>query len=134
MSVKHRLLRIEQTIPFEDVIASWSSTRNDWMKRVVQGARSISLLAALTLELLNALTPSGVDSYWSDWEEYHAAREQLHGIALSSGATADGENLVRWVSDLEWRTMPQPQPTEGKTRGVKGPALVLGIGEERAAS
>lgn len=137
MSLKYRLLRIEQRIPFEDVTESWGSVREDWVRHVIIAAKTASLLAAEVVTLLDALTPSGADSYWSR-DAFKAVRADFDSISLGSTPDLLGINLQSMIAEVEKRveigkvrvSSTRPPPVEKKG---KGRPLVLPLGEDGPA-
>jgi hypothetical protein len=127
MSAKFRILRLEQSIPFEDVVMSWAHKREGWVKTVIKAAGSAKLLAAQLLELLDALIPASQTHYWSSVDAFKVARSRVWSIA--TGATPDplGRNLQPLLHDLESKAAPYPK---AKGKGVKGLPYALDIGDE----
>ena len=97
MSVAHKLLNIETSIAYEDVDASWKFSREVWMCDVVQAGSEPHKLAALTLQLLSALTPGCIEYYWSKPAAFQQLSEVCKGLANTSRSTRDAEAAIMSV-------------------------------------
>jgi hypothetical protein len=96
MSLSYRLGEIESAIPYADVQAKWASTSRDkWLANVLQHHGNGVKMAELTMELLDAFTPSCKDFLWKDDEGgFKRMREACQRVKTSSmkkGASAGKE-------------------------------------------
>ena len=102
MSVPNKLLSIETNIAYEDVDASWKFSREAWMCDVVQAGSEPHKLAALTLQLLSALTPGCIEYYWSKPADFRQLSEVCKGLANTSRSTRDaGAAIMSVMVELE---------------------------------
>ena len=129
MSLRYRLLSIENTVPFEDVVNSWRKKRTDWINSTKDAGHSASLLAKRALELIDALTPVAQDEYWPEDKALAAAREGLRSIAGGKQNDPLGRKLQLLFTDLEKRLISPPPPSEVELMGPGTPKL-LDIGDE----
>lgn len=98
-SLGYRLSEIERAVPYQDVRPAWAkNSRHSWVVKTFKQANSASKLAELTLELLDALTPSCIKYLWPEDEDgFSKMRETLLKVSSSKGKDASIKNTLASV-------------------------------------
>jgi hypothetical protein len=98
-SLGYRLSEIERAVPYQDVRPAWAkNSRHSWVVKTFKQAGSASKLAELTLELLDALTPSCIKYLWPEDEDgFSKLRETLLKVSTSKGKDASIKNTLASV-------------------------------------
>lgn len=121
-SLGYRLSEIERAVPYQDVRPAWAkNSRHSWVVKTFKQAGSASKLAELTLELLDALTPSCIKYLWPEDEDgFSKLRESLLKVSTSKGKDASIKNTLASV-----RAKKRPSGHVALTRKMRGRAGVL---------
>lgn len=90
MSLSYRLGEIEGAIPYEDVNPKWAKTsREKWLRALLQHGKNGTKLAELAIELLDAFTSACKEFLWDDDEGGFArVREQCARAAIAPAKKA----------------------------------------------
>ena len=129
MSLPHRLLAIETAIAFEDVHDSWRFAREAWLCEVVAAAREPQTLAALTLQLLGALTAGCIAHYWKQPARFKKLTETAAQLARST-RDSTGAAVKAVIAELEAAITP-PDDADGDVSLRKAAASgVVGLGPD----
>jgi hypothetical protein len=121
-SLGYRLSEIERAVPYQDVRPAWAkNSRHSWVVKTFKQAGSASKLAELTLELLDALTPSCIKYLWPEDEDgFSKLRESLLKVSTSKGKDASIKNTLASV-----RAKKRPSGHVALPRKMRGRAGVL---------
>lgn len=98
MSISYRLSEIEGAIPYSDVHKSFSQKRVSWLKATLEHHQNAYRLAELTLELIDAFTPSCIGFLWpEDPEGYTRLRDSCVRIPTATPIKAKAAKDLREV-------------------------------------
>lgn len=118
MSLSWRLSEIEKAIPFNDVRSAWAkNSRAAWVDNTFQHLASITKLAELTGELLDALTPNAIKYLWPDEAEgFGKLKDSCVKIAAGKIKEAAAYKGLQSVRDF-LRSFPPSAPTNNLVFG-----------------
>ena len=127
MSLATRIVTIELTLPYSDVVAEeWAVLRQRWATDLFAHRHSARWLARGTVELLNALTKEAERALWPDGG-LAPLRDALRRVA-AGGALRGGniDDLETAIADFENR-LNVPHAPGARSAASAGPdALALG--------
>ena len=65
-SPSHRLLVIEESVPYDDVLGHWCEARDEWAHNVWMNRARVRDLGGLMVEFLDALTSKAIATFHSN--------------------------------------------------------------------
>ena len=105
-SPSHRILVIEENVPFDDVIPRWGKARDAWCTSVWKNRARAKDLGRLIAEFLDALTADAIARMWPRAEDFRNLRDQcrrIGGVGVAKGKALRNETseLVDAIFQLE---------------------------------